>query len=170
MKTYTFKLPKKHDAAKAYKDALIERTITAYPWLTIDSKFDYPKSNYGIEYAKENDYITLGVSKKHNISWLPAACATCPFKCFDNDTVNFDLETEFFKAINALDLYAKANCPFKDYDFEDEFGTPIRIFDNFIQIGYEVIPIVPGSLNYLKPNTKKLVINITINLKKRGLF
>ena len=41
--------------------------------------------------------------------------------------------------MNALDIYAKKNYPFKkDYDFDDEFGTPIKIFDNFVQIGYEI--------------------------------
>ena len=45
MKTYTFTLPKTTDNAKKYKNSLIERVITAYPWLTIDSSFDFPKSN-----------------------------------------------------------------------------------------------------------------------------
>ena len=72
---------------------------------------------------------------------------------------------------NALDIYAKKNYPFKkDYDFEDEFGTPIKIFDNFVQIGYEIIPIATGSLNHLKSKTKKTIIDITIKIKNRGLF
>lgn len=169
MKTYTFELPKKKDTAKAYKDALMERVITAYPWLTIDSKFDYPKSNLGIEYATAGDTITLGLSKTHNVSWLPKECNMCPLNYLCDNT-NYNLETEFFKAMNALDLYAKAHCPIKDYDFEDIFGTPIKIFDNFIQIGYEVIPIKHGSLDYLKSNTKKTIIDITIKIKNRGLF
>lgn len=171
MKTYTFTLPKKEDTAKIYKDNLMKRVITAYPWLTIDSKIDYPYSNVGVEYAGAGDYITLGLSNTHNVSWLPKECATCPFKCWKNDTINFDLETEFFNAINALDTFAKSNYPFaKDYDFKDEFGTPIKIFDNFVQIGYDIIPIATGSLNYLKPKTKKTIINITIKIKSRGLF
>ena len=55
-------------------------------------------------------------------------------------------------------------------DFEDEFGTPIRIFDNFVQIGYDIIPIMPGSLNHLKPKTKKTIIDITIKIKNNGWF
>ena len=98
-------------------------------------------------------------------------CANCPFKCFTDGSINFDLEKEFFSAMNALDIYAKKNYPFKkDYDFEDEFGTPIKIFDNFVQIGYEIIPIATGSLNHLKPKTKKTIIDITIKIKNRGLF
>jgi hypothetical protein len=171
MKTYTITLPKKEDTAKIYKDNLLKRVITAYPWLTVDSKFDYPYSNNGVEYASAGDVITLGLSNTHKVSWLPKECANCPFKCWNEDTINFDLEKEFFKAINALDIFAKENYPFeKDYDFEDEFGTPIKIFDNFVQIGYDIIPIMPGSLNHLKPKTKKTIINITIKIKNRGLF
>ena len=79
-------------------------------------------------------------------------------------TNKYNLESEFFKALNGLSSYAK------DYDFEDEFGTPIRIFDNFVQIGYEVIPITPGSLNHLKPKTKKTIIDITVKIKNNGWF
>lgn len=171
MKSYTFTLPKNTKTAKTYKESLMDRVINAYPWMTVESKSDYPYSDNGIEYAGAGDMITLGLSKTHNISWLPEECANCPFKCWGDDVINFDLETEFYKAIAALDSYAKENYPFeKDYDFEDEFGTPIKIFDNFIQIGYEVIPIATGSLNYLKPKTKKTIIDITIKIKKCGLF
>lgn len=171
MKTYTFTLPKKENSAKIYKDALMERIITAYPWLTIDSSFDYPKSNFGIEYAGAGDTITLGLSKKHNVSWLPKTCSNCPLasKCYKID--NYNLETEFFKALDALDAYAKKNYPFDlDYDFKDIYGTPIKIFHNFVQIGYDIIPIAPGSLNYLKPETKKTIINLTIKVKNNGWF
>ena len=138
MKSYTFTLPKNTKSAKTYKESLMDRVINAYPWMTVESKSDYPSCSYGIEYAGAGDIITLGLSKTHNIGWLPKECANCPFDV--------------------------------DYDFKDEFGTPVKIFDNFVQIGYEVIPIAFGSLNYLKPKTKKTIIDITINIKKRGLF
>lgn len=160
MKTYTFKLPKNNKTAKTYKEVLMDRVVTAYPWMTVESKTDYPKHSFGIEYAGANDLITLGISKTHNIGWLPNNTYAFTNNC------EFDLETEFFDAIKVLDLYAKKNYPFaKDYDFTDEFGTPVKIFDNFIQIGYEVIPIAMGSLNHLKPKTKKIVLDITIKIK-----
>lgn len=166
MKTYTFTLPKNNNTAKTYKEKLMDRMITAYPWLTAESKIDYPRHDYGIEYAGAGDMITLGVSKTHDIGWLPEGSYA-----FTTDNYNFDLETEFFNAIKAVDLYAKKNYPFaKDYDFEDEFGTPIKIFDNFVQIGYDIIPIATGSLNHLKPKTKKLILEITIKIKNRGWF
>lgn len=169
MKKYTFTLPKNNDTAKIYKEALMNRVINAYPWLTVESSTDYPYSTNGIKYAKASDYITLGMSNKFDISWFPKEEIIIPSNYID--VVNYNLETEFFKAINALDTYAKLHSPkYFDYDFKDIFGTPVKIFDNFVQIGYEIIPIVTGSLNHLKPNTKKTIIEITINLKKRGLF
>lgn len=171
MKSYTFTLPKNKKSAKTYKESLMDRVINAYPWMTVASKIDYPYTVFGVENAGPGDMITLGLSKTHDVDWLPKECADCPFMCYGDDVVNFDLETEFFNAVDALNCYAKEHCPFDvDYDFKDVFGTPVKIFDNFVQIGYDVIPIATGSLNYLKPKTKKTVIDITINIKKRGLF
>lgn len=168
MKTYTFTLSKNNNSAETYKNELMKRVITAYPWLTIDSKFDYPKSDIGIEYASAGDLITLGLSNKHNVSWIPCNCAKCPFI---NDTTNFDLETEFPLAMQALKAYAEANKPFdSEYDFEDMFGTPIKFFDYFVQIGYDIIPFEIGTIKNLKPKTKKTIINIIIKIKNNGLY
>lgn len=112
-----------------------------------------------------NAYPWLGKKKedKEIFDYYYLDTISCPAgtKCPFNIS---DLEDEFFKFMSALSVTAK------DYDFEDEFGTPIRIFDNFVQIGYDVIPITPGSLNHLKPKTKKTIIDITIKLKNSGLF
>lgn len=113
MKTYTFKLPKNNKTADIYKESLMKRVVNAYPWLTVESNYDYPKCTYGIEYADAGDYITLGLSKTHNIGWLPKECAECPFKCFADGSINFDLEKEFFNALSALDIYAKKNYPLR---------------------------------------------------------
>ena len=63
MKTYTFKLPKNNNSADIYKEKLMKRVINAYPWLTVESNYDYPKCDFGVEYAGAGDYITLGLSK-----------------------------------------------------------------------------------------------------------
>lgn len=180
MKTFTFTLPKNNDTAKIYKNKLMDRIVTAYPWLTVESETDYPYSNYDIKYAGAGDTITLGISKTHNVSWLPHELYTdmtseeLALKLFGIDpynNINFNLETEFSKAMNALNLYALKNCPYeKDYDFINEFGTPVKIFDNFIQIGYDIIPIEAGSMNHLKPKTKKVILDIIIKIKNYGLY
>lgn len=179
MKTYTFTLPKNNNTANKYKEMLMDRITTAYPWMTVESNIDYPFSDDGIEYAGAGDMITLGISKTHNVSWLPKeiykdyTTRQLAIKLFGFDphkNINFNLETEFESAMKALKNYATTHCPFKDYDYETEFGTPVKIFDNFIQIGYEIIPIKAGSLNYLKPETKKTVINIIVKIKNYGLY
>lgn len=173
MKTYTFTLPKNNDSAKEYKNKLIERMITAYPWLTIDSKFDYPYSDIGIEHANAGDYITFGVSKSHNVSWFPGDCNECSKCCADclfKNAINYDLEKEFLPAMDALKEFAYANYPFKkDYDFETEYGVPVKFFSNFVQIGYDIIPFELGTIKYIKPNVKKIIIDIVIKIKNNTL-
>ena len=59
MKSYTFTLPKNTKSAKTYKESLMDRVINAYPWMTVESKSDYPSCSYGIEYAGAGDIIIL---------------------------------------------------------------------------------------------------------------
>lgn len=152
MTTYTFELPKKNtnNIATTFKESMMDKVLNAYPWLAGNTK---PKKCNSIVY----DLITIS-----NPCGITAASATtckgCPFY---KETV-LTWEEEFFNALAAIKSYAK------DYDFEDDFGNPVRIFDNFIQVGYDIIPIAPGSLNYLKPKEKKTIIDITIKVKKNG--
>ena len=185
MKTYKFKFPKDNNSAKMYKEALMSRVVNAYPWLTAESKSDYPYSQDGIEYMRAGDYMTLGCSDKFDISWMPACAEENPlitgiifnstnrynelYKFYEAHEI--DLEKDFNSALRALNIYANNHkIDNLDYDFKDIFGEPVFIHDNFIQIGYEVIPIAFGSLNHLKPNKKKTIINITIKVKMNGLI
>lgn len=140
--TYTFTLPKKNNNTNNFKESLAEKFLNAYPWLGSPKK----------------GKTTADLHLLNNIS------TNLSYTANDFLSNKYNLEDEFFKAIAGINSFAK------DYDFEDEFGTPIRIFDNFVQIGYDIIPIKSGSLNYLKPKTKKTIINITIKIKNNGWF
>lgn len=143
--TYTFTLPKKNNntSVNNFKETLAKKFLNAYPW--------YGKT-------KKEKKTTFDFYMSNTIS-------TNSYYTADDFLSNkYNLEDEFFKAIAGITPFAK------DYDFEDEFGTPIRIFDNFVQIGYDIIHITPGSLNYLKPKTKKTIIDITIKIKNNGWF
>ena len=142
--TYTFTLPKKNNntSANNFKESLAEKFLNAYPWLGDKKEKKTTVDLYLLDTIPTN----LGYTANDFLS------------------NKYNLEDEFFKAIAGLSSLAK------DYDFEDEFGTPIRIFDNFVQIGYDIIPIMPGSLNHLKPKTKKTIIDITIKIKNNGWF
>ena len=74
-------------------------------------------------------------------------------------------EDAFMTAMTWLNDYAKSGIFSADYDFKDIFGTPVKIFHNFVQIGYTIIPIAPGSLNHLKKETKEKVLEIIIKIK-----
>lgn len=78
---------------------------------------------------------------------------------------NWFTDAVFCSSMEWLGEYAKHNSLSDEYDFEDIFGTPIKIFNNFVQIGYDIIPIAPGSLNHLKKETKKTVLEILIKIK-----
>lgn len=140
--TYTFTLPKKNNSANTYKESLADKILNAYPWLG----------------GKKEKKTTV------DLYLLDTIPTNLGYTANDFLSNRYNLEDEFFKAIAGLSSLAK------DYDFEDEFGTPIRIFDNFVQIGYDIIPIMPGSLNHLKPKTKKTIIDITIKIKNNGWF
>ena len=47
-------------------------------------------------------------------------------------------------------------------------GTPFKIYDTFIQVGYDYIPFTASSfiLNSLKPATKNNIMEIYIDLTK----
>lgn len=169
--TYTFTLPKNTIKANTYKNKLISRIANAYPWMTIDSKHDYPYSNVGIEYMRPGDAFTIGISTTHNVSWTPSETLDLTYAL---GIPNYDLEHEFEEAINALTNYANKNKPFfydKGYDFRDIFGQPVKIFSDFIQVGYDIIPRNDTYyFNNLTPDKKKTIIDIVIKVKKNNWF
>lgn len=171
MNTYTFTLPKNIIKANTYKNKLINRIVNAYPWMTIDSKHDYPYSDIGIEYMRPGDAFSVGISNTHNISWLPKET----FNVADLIGIqNYNLETEFEAAINALTKYANTHYPFyveKGYDYKDMFGRPVKIFDDFVQIGYDIIPRKDSYyFTNMKPEMKKTIIDIVIKVKNNTCF
>lgn len=81
------------------------------------------------------------------------------------NTPSYDSYTDFLTAMNYLANLEK----YKDtYDFELSDGTPVKIFDDEIQIGFDLFPI-NKSYSYknflsLAPKTKKTIIDIYIKL------
>ena len=53
------------------------------------------------------------------------------------------------------------------YDFKLDDGTPVKLFDDELQIGYELLPLTEGTLylyNTLSESSKKNIIDIYINI------
>lgn len=87
----------------------------------------------------------------------------------------FNIDSDYKTAIKILDSYAakkynKKYLTFSDgideYDFEID-GTPIRIFDDMIQIGNRMFSKNASKDYYinLEPSFKKIIIDIIIKIK-----
>lgn len=72
---------------------------------------------------------------------------------------------EFCKAFS----YLMSSDSYDTYDFKLDDGTPIKLFADEIQIGYELIPLCEGSkriYDMLSDSRKKEIIDIYINITK----
>lgn len=135
-----------------------------------NSNYSYNNSEYELK-----SIIAKNIANKY--SWLGAPASytyiTTTYKkpsFFDIDTTNY------IKAINILDDYAakkynKQYLTFSDgideYDFEID-GTPVRIFDDMIQIGNHMIAknMSPTYYVNLNPTIKKTILEIIIKIYK----
>lgn len=138
---FAFKLS--NDGGK-YKNYIIERLTKRFPWLTIDG-IDEPKTYSGVQYAGPDSVLTFGTSKYHNVSWSDLSLD----KIKDKGIAIYSLNT-WGLFLDRLENYAKNNHPLYflcDKEGEDKLGydyklndQPVKIYDNFIQIGSDIIP------------------------------
>jgi hypothetical protein len=177
MKTFYFELPSKADDNKGFlKNFLINRIAKKYPFLTIDG-IDGPKTESSVQYAGPGDYIAFNnedsvyhVSAVYPDSWFKVSeevpCFKLPFET--RFVEKYNLLDEFDIAMKKLDAYAKSiNCPLdKGYDYK-WFGMPVRVYQNFIQIGMMYIPkknniaILPSNMTEKQKTT---ITNVIINI------
>ena len=160
MRQFTISLPnKKADNNGVYKNYLLKRLLLSYPELTIDG-IDTEESARSYQYAGPNDYIVFGaalyvkadVNRYCNLRY-------CPFM---NDVPNYDIATNFERAMKKLDEYYKEKIGYKKlYDFRLPDGTPVKEYQNYIQIGYKIIPKnnIRYTLNNLSDRDKKVINN-----------
>lgn len=181
MKTYLFELPeKKYDNKGFLKDLVINHIAEKYPFLTMDG-IDGPKTHSSLQYAGPGDFIALGASPKYDFctirknDWyntnISECCYNCPFSPLNcKKPEKYNLLSQFDIAMKKIDEYAQRTGKTfdKGYDYK-WFGLPVRIYQNFVQIGMTIIPkkndlfILPDNL------TEKEIINInnviyTINI------
>ena len=72
---------------------------------------------------------------------------------------------EFCKAFS----YLMSSDSYDTYDFKLDDGTPIKMFSDEIQIGYELIPLTDGTkriYDMLSDNKKREIIDIYIDITK----
>lgn len=143
--------------------------------------FKLPKNNSNINYSYNNNseyelksIIASNIASKY--PWFDAPTSKTYIKTTYKKPTFFDFDTDYIKAINILDNYAakkynKQYLTFSDgideYDFEID-GTPVRIFDDMIQIGNHMIAKNMSHSYYinLSPSIKKIILDITIKIYK----
>lgn len=165
MKSYIFELPeKKHDNKGFLKNFVINHIANKYPFLTMDG-IDGPKTESSLQYAGPGDFITLGMHPHYHVSSMKK-CYDCPFK--QSEKIN--LLSDFDIAMKKLDDFANNTGQYLDkgYDYK-WFGTPVRIYQNFVQIGMTIIPkkgdyfILPDNLSEKEITTiNNVILNINI--------
>ena len=137
MKTsFIIELPsKKVDPIGRMKSALVNNMLTRASFLKY-AGIDEPRVERGIQYAGPGDLITFGLSQQHHVSWAPAQ-AKSSYSYRNTPVIN--LYDDFFEAMSRFEAFVKSYYYKPDYDAVFE-GRPVRFFDNFIQIGYDIIP------------------------------
>lgn len=143
---------------------ILNRLLDSYPELVTEEilssklkndiwRITPTKNTFGPEYIKKSF----------------TGCTYCPFAA----TNQFDYVGSFEAAIRRLNKYAKEKYGDKQlYDFKLADGTPVKEYQNFIQVGYNIIP-KENYRNYYRDlslkdkvaiNTIVVTINNTINL------
>lgn len=111
---------------------IMSRLLEAYPELVTE---EILKNNM------KNDYWYMNPNSKFMFGY-PHTCSktfTYSPKVRFNDY--FDYASSFENAIRRLNKYAKEKYGYdKLYDFVLADGTPVKEYQNFIQIGYNIIP------------------------------
>lgn len=160
MKSFTISLPnQKADSEGIYKNYLLKRLFLSYPELTIDG-IDTEETPSSYQYIGPNDRIMFGANyySKCDISKY-RTCKYCPFA---DDIKNYDIATNFERAMKKLDEYYKTKKGYRQlYDFRLSDGTPVKEYQNYIQIGYKLIPKnnIRYTLNNLSDRDKKIINN-----------
>lgn len=126
MKTsFTFDLgSKKNNAIENLRSSMRNTISNRVPFL-----FQQPATPV----VMVNDFVTLRrpTTKSYQYSpYTPYATVKRP---------SYDLYTEFFDAIGRYETFLAVGYYKPDYDAVF-MGRPVRFFDNFIQIGYDIIP------------------------------
>lgn len=184
MTSFTINLPKYNlDNKGTVKNRImkaIEEKLPFAKWHGIHTKEDPMLS---VAYAGPEDY--LGITNINDNVFFHAlnkkffdpcrkCMASCPFANEQLNLKNYDGLTEFDLAMRKIGKYAKWLAEQEEdpgYDFL--YGnTPVRIYQNFIQIGNSIFALkdITSSLNRFSEKKKDTIINIIINISKTEII
>ena len=149
MKKITFVLPRKANAT--HKDDLktiLERAMKVnYPFLSTSSKVDYDNDEDEDEPEKVRVYTASLLNKVNDetsLFYLPRKYRYGGDNEEASQTAHkVELYNEFLKIMNGYEkgyVGGVKKTKSKDYDFINVLGEPVKIHQNFIQVGYTLIP------------------------------
>lgn len=159
MKSFTITLPnKKADARGVYKQYLLNQLNNSYPELTIDG-IDGPETETSYQYIGPGERVGFGCNPRYHVS----KCM-CPF---NNNCCNYNLATDFERALKKLHDYAEMRNLPRGYDYKIG-GLPVREYDSYVQVGNTIIPKRNNiyCLENLSPYQRKFVLNFIMVVNK----
>jgi len=168
MRHFYIQFPNKGiDKTGVYKNYLLNRLNQAYPELTIDG-IDTKETPFSYQYVGPNDILGIGNGYCSRCDVAGSIMNRYP-KLERTYTPTYNLATEFQLAMKKLDDYYKMKKDYKPlYDFLLDDGTPVREYNNFIQVGYRLIPKYGSPAYFAKLNTedRKAVNSIIVVVNK----
>lgn len=184
MKSFTIQLPHKNiDNNGTVKNRIMKAIQEKLPFAKWHGIHTPENEDLSIAYAGPEDY--LGITNLKDTVYFHAlnkkffnpckkCYAYCPFAKECLDLNHYDGLTEFDLAMRKLNRYAEWLAEQEEdpgYDFI-YMGQPVRIYQNFIQIGNTILPLndITSSLNRFKKEKKDNIINIIINISKTEII
>ena len=183
MKSFTINLPKYNlDNKGTVKNRIMKAIQEKLPFAKWHGIHTEENPELSVAYAGPEDY--LGITNFENNVYFHAlnkkffnpcreCSALCPFAKTHNGIRNYDGLTEFDIALRKIEAYAKWLEEQEDPGYDFLYGnTPVRIYQNFIQIGNSIFPLndINSTLNRFKKEKKDNFINIIINISKTEII
>ena len=183
MKSFTINLPKYNlDNKGTVKNRIMKAIQEKLPFAKWHGIHTEENPDLSVAYAGPEDY--LGITDFENNVYFHAlnkkffdpcreCSALCPFAKTHNGIRNYDGLTEFDIALRKIEAYAKWLEEQEDPGYDFLYGnTPVRIYQNFIQIGNSIFPLndINSTLNRFKKEKKDNFINIIINISKTEII
>lgn len=183
MKSFTINLPKYNlDNKGTVKNRIMKAIQEKLPFAKWHGIHTEENPDLSVAYAGPEDY--LGITDFENNVYFHAlnkkffnpcreCSALCPFAKTHNGIRNYDGLTEFDIALRKIEAYAKWLEEQEDPSYDFLIGnTPVRIYQNFIQIGNSIFALkdITSTLNRFSEKKKDNIINIIINISKTEII
>lgn len=184
MTSFTINLPKYNlDNKGTVKNRIMKAIQEKLPFAKWHGIHTEENPELSVAYAGPEDYLCI-TPIKNNVCFhalnkkffdpCRECTAMCPFAKKKFSLKNYDGLTEFDLALRKIEKYAKwLSEQEEDPGYDFLYGnTPVRIYQNFIQIGNSIFPLnnINSSLNRFKEEKKNTFINIIINISKTEII